>query len=161
MKHKNVTLVSICIIIIIILLGLYLIISSRIKAMYTPNYNLDDFYPYPIKTLGVNEYQVVKVDDEEVIRDYFNSFIRLCLENTSEAYSLLDNDYAIEFYPTLNSFKEYVASITDNYTYMPVFSMYTYLSSNDDTTTYQIKDKNNNIYIFEVEAVMKYTVRFQ
>lgn len=163
MKNKNITIVSLCIVATVILIGAYIIISSRIDAKYTPNYNLDDFYPYPEKKLGVNEYQVVSVDEQEMVKTYFDTYVMSFFEDIDDAYAHLDNDYSLEAFPNIRLFKEKIITITDNFTYLPVFKSYTPIidEENPDLTIYKIKDKKDNVYIFTIEAVMKYTVRFE
>ncbi len=163
MKNKNLTLVSFGIVAITIFIGAYIIISSRIDAKYTPNYNLDDFYPYPEKKLGVNEYQVVKVNEQEMIKTYFDSFAMSLFEDIDGAYAHLENDWGLDNYPNIRLFKEKVITLTNNFTYLPEFKAYTHVTDkeNPDLKIYKVKDKNDNIYIFTIEAVMKYTVRFE
>ncbi len=163
MKNKNITIVSFCIVAFVVFIGAYIIISSRIDAKYTPNYNLDDFYPYPEKKLGVNEYQVVKVSEQEIVKTYFDSFVMSFFEDIDGSYSNLENDYGLDNYPNIRLFKEKVITLTDNFTYLPEFKSFAHMTDeeNPNLIMYKVKDKKDNIYIFTVEAVMKYTVRFE
>lgn len=163
MKNKNITIVSFSIVAIVIFICAYIIISSRIDAKYTPNYNLDDFYPYPEKKLGVNEYQVARVSEQEMVKTYFDSFVMSFFEDIDSAYAHLENDWGLDNYPNIRVFREKVITLTNNFTYLPEFKSFTYMTDeeNPDLKMYKIKDKNDNIYIFTVGAVMKYTVRFE
>ncbi len=161
MKNRNSTIIVIILVIISILVSSYLIISSRIDANYIPNYNLEDFYTFPSKKLGVNEYKVVNVNTEEMAKTYFNYYISLLIENIDLAYEYLSEDYKVETYPNKDFLKKRIAEITENYTEVPTFSSYNV--ENDKKkgiVTYKIKDTNNRLYTFYVEAVMKYSVEF-
>lgn len=158
MKNKNSVMISIILVVLALLLGVYFIVSSRIDAKYTPNYNLDDFYKYPEKTLGVNEYKVVSVQESDMIKTYFSAYARLLMEDINDAYNHLDDNTG-RTYPNIDSFKNKVGSLTNNFTKRPVFSSYT-IENTKENIVYKIKDTRGNIYIFTVEAVMKYTVSF-
>ncbi len=163
MKSKNITIVSIFLVLLFILIGAYMIISSHIDAKYTPNYNLDDFYPYPEKKLGVNEYQVVTVSEQEMIKTHFDAFVMSFFEDIDASYSHIENDWGLENYPNIRLFKEKIITLTDNFTYLPEFHSYAPITDdeNKDLKIYKVKDKKNNVYVFTIEAVMKYTVRFE
>lgn len=158
MKNKSAVLVSSFLVVIIVLIGVYFVISSQIDANYVPNYLLEDFIPFPEKSLGVNEYKVVTVSEEDMIKNYFNSFVSLMLENIDEAYEKLDDETKLDIYKDINSFRIKVEFITVDYAIVPSFAEYSVSSDEDGKKIYIVKDKRNNIYRFIVEAVMKYTV---
>jgi len=161
MKNKNATIVSIVLIIIAALVGVYFIIYSRVKVEYIPNYNLDDTYVFPERIMNVNEYQPVRVTEKDMIKTYFNTYVTLYFEDIDRAYSFLD-DNEVKNYPTIDSFKTKVSLMTNNLTEMPSMKGYT-IESDKKTGNqiYRVKDKNGNITVFIVEAVMKYRVMFE
>ncbi len=158
MKNKNL-LVYIIIIAIMIFIGIYAIINNLIKSEYSPDYTLDDFYIIPNKKIEVNGYTVSTVNDEDMVNTYFNIYTLMLFEDIDKAYSKLNEDYRNKKYPDINSFKNYVSSITDNFTELPQISEY-YIDNKDEKTVYKIIDKNGNKYIFVVTAVMEYEVYF-
>jgi len=157
---KKNTIITLCIIFVIIMTGCYLIINSRIKAQYEPNYLLEDFYVKPERKMNVNEYKVVKVEENEMVEIYFNTYISLLLENFSLAYAYLDEESQLEQFPNLDSFRNKVSHITNSFSITPKIDRYD-LKTEDDKKIYTISDKNGNIYEFQVDAVMKYTVSFK
>lgn len=155
---KNNKVITIILILIMILLGAYFIISSRIDAKYQPNYTLEDFYEMPKRKVGVNEYTVASVDEEDMVVTYFNTYVMMFFENIDEAYSLLDEYSSLETYPNIEEFKKKVSSLTVGFTEIPKINEYSISKDDDGHTVYTVSDKKGNIYTFTIEAVMKYTV---
>lgn len=123
-----------------------------------PNYLLEDFVPFPEKTIGVNEYKVVSVTKEDMIKTYFNTFTNMMINNPIEAYEKLDEEAKLDLYKNLNEFEIKVNFLTADYQIIPAFDSYSVSSDDESNTIYIVKDKRNNTYRFTVKAVMKYTV---
>lgn len=148
--------------IIVIFLGIaiYAIASSKIKSSFVPNYDLDDFYIVPKKNMQINEYSVVKVQKEDMIKKYFNTFISMMFGETDYSYNFVNSEYKkIKFNNDIQIYRDFVVNITDNYQIYPKIKEYRE-ETRDNLTIYEIKDTNNNIYIFAVEGTMKYSVYF-
>lgn len=160
MKNRPIVKVSVFLIIIIVSIGAYVLIGSRIKTKYTPNYLLDDFVPFPQKKVGVNEYRVASVSDSDMIKMYFNMYIGELLENIESAYQRLDDESKLEVFPNIDSFRSKVVLLTNDYKVVPEFSGYTTSKADDGKVLYIVKDKRDNIYTFRIDAAMKYTVTF-
>lgn len=156
---KNVNVVSIVIIIFFVLLGAYIIISNRIGDAFEPNYTLEDFYTIPRKEVGVNEYTPVLTTEEDMVKTYFNTYVSLLFESLSTAYSLLDSS-ELEKFPNLETFKKYASDLTDDFKELPRIKDYK-IETIDGKKIITIGDANFNRYIFTIEAVMKYTVKFE
>lgn len=156
---KKINIVSLVLIFIIIILGSYFIISSRIDAKYEPNYTLEDYYKKPIKKVGVNSYTVSQVSSEDMIKTYFSTYTSMLYEDIESAYSHLDKKEKIK-YPNLSFFKNKVSNLTKDFTELPKLKTYD-IGKEDDKTIYKMSDEHGNVYIFKIEAVMKYTVSFQ
>lgn len=160
MKNKNLTVVSIILVLIAVLTGVYFVLSSRIKVNYTPNYALKDGR-VPKEKQEINEYKVFNVTLEDMARTYFNSYITLMFEDINEAYNILE-DTTQDLYPNVESFKQKANLLTDNFTHYPVFKAYkTETDKDEEVDIYKVKDSNNNIYTFKVKSVMNYKVNLE
>lgn len=157
--NKNNRIVTICVIVVFVMIGVYVFISSNITKEHTPNYNLDDFYVLPKRKLGVNEYKPVQVSDEDMVKTYFNNYVICFLEDPDRAYSYLSAN-AKKIYPTISAFKAHLSAITQNFTTLPEIDRYEYVSSKEAKVV-KISDKSGYRYTFTIEAVMKYTVDFE
>ncbi len=157
---KKINIVSIVLIAIIVCIGGYFIISSRIDAKYTLDYSLDNYYKMPPKKLGVNEYTVSSVTREDMVKTYFNRYITMMIENAENAYLYVDEDEKNSKFPSLQIFKKHVEYLTDNYERLPKLKTYD-IGKEDEYLIYKMSDDKGNIYIFKIEAVMKYSVSFQ
>lgn len=154
---KKNTFIALSISIIMIIVGMYILINRKIKVEYIPNYQLEDYYTSPTKNLNVNEYRVLKINDTDMIELYFTHYTTLFFDNISKAYSYLNEEAQLEQYPNLEVFKDKVSTLTNNFMEMPRIDRYE-ITNQKDKKIYTISDKNGNIYEFQVEAVMKYTV---
>lgn len=159
--NKNNRIITIAVILVFASIGAYFIISSRINNEYLPNYNLDDFYVIPNKKVGVNEYKAAQVNDEDMVRTYFNTYTMMLFEDINRAYTYV-GEKTRKFYPNIMSFRIIAGNLTKNFTELPQIDRYE-ISNEKDTNNQIIKvsDKTGHIYVFTVEAVMKYTVDFE
>ncbi len=156
---KKINIVSIVLIVVIFIIGGYFIISSRIDAKYEPNYTLDDYYKKPVKKVGVNNYTVSQVSNEDMVKTYFSAYTTSFFEDIEDAYIHLDSKEKTK-YKNIDEFKKKVGSLTKDFTILPKLKTYD-INKEDDKVIYQMSDEVGNIYIFKIEAVMKYTVSFE
>lgn len=156
---NNSTKVTIIFVSIFILIGVYLLINRTINSNYTPAYEKEDFYTIPDRKLAINEYKNVSISNEDMIKKYFNIFISNIFNNREASYNLLDNDYKESKYPTYGMYLNYLNTITDNFTSLPSMSKYR-IDEENGKIKYVVIDKKNYEYVFIIEAVMKYKVRF-
>ena len=140
-------------------IGIYIVANNSIRGTYTPDYNLDDFYEMPTKKVAVNEYRVVTKSEKEMLNIYFNTYITEIFENVDESYNRLDEDYRNKKFGGLNSYKNYLSSITKGFTSVPEIDKY-YISNLKEETIYTVIDKNGNKYIFKIRGVMVFDVFF-
>ena len=148
--------------IILIFLGIaiYAIVSSKIESSFVPNYELEDFYVIPKKNMQVNEYTVASIQKEEIVKIYFNTFISMMMEETDYSYNFVNSEYRkIKFNNDIQNYRDFVVNISDNYQTFPKIKEYSE-EIGDNLVVYEIKDTNNNTYIFAVEATMKYSFYF-
>lgn len=156
---KNSTKMIIIIVSVFLFIGIYVLINSRINYVYNPTYNVDDFYTIPDRKMLINEYKNVTVRDDDMAKKYFNSFFGMVFDDTEKSYDLLEDDYKEEYYPTYGKYLAYIKTITSDFSKYPRMSKYK-KNKSDKEISYVVLDENNNKYIFIVEAVMKYKIKF-
>lgn len=142
---------------IFVIIGAYVIFKYNINSAFEPNYTLKDYYVVPKKEVQVNEYNVVTVSKEQLANTYFSTFNNMIVTNISSAYSKLNTEYRQKKFPTIESFNEYINTITNNYLNMPKMKSYVY-SKVGDKTVIKIRDMSNNLYIFSTSGIMVYDI---
>ncbi len=161
MMNKNNRVVTLAVILIFAAIGAYVVIGSRIHSEYVPNYQLEDFYIAPSRKMGINEYKPASVTDEDMVITYFNTFVVCLIEDMERAYGHL-SEKGRKLYPNMLSFRILVSNLTDGFTELPRIDSYEMSKDKDtDRQIIKISDKNGHIYVFTIEAVMKYTVDFE
>jgi len=102
-----------------------------------------------------NEFQLSNITNETLIRRYFIDYKDKLLNNTEEAYSLLDSETKKE-YPNYSDFKSYVV---DNVDYFKRAYIVKYdIKKKGSITHYVVVDQFDNKYTFMSKAVLLYTV---
>lgn len=104
----------------------------------------------------LNTYRSVSATFEEITKYYFNMYKQLSFGAPEIAYKLLDEEYRNKRFENVDNFKKYVQNNHDNIKSLQAnqFSTNTY----DTYTEYIIKDKYNNIYIFD-DYKKEYSIR--
>lgn len=101
-----------------------------------------------------NAYEYAKVNDDDIIKDYYNNYKKLILGYPEKAYELLEEEYKKVRFPTLDSFKKY---IQENKKQISKSNVQKYqISTNDEKKQFICADQNNNYYIFQEEEILKY-----
>lgn len=152
-KHK----IYIIIIISLIVVGTIILIL-HLSSNRVITYVEDDEDINFLKNYQVNEFIPVYITEDQMARIYFNDYINKMLYNKSEAYELLADDVKRNTYPTLQDYTEAVRSLEERASGF-VFANYS-VETKDTNKIYYIQDNNNNSYVFDVTAVMVYSVRF-
>lgn len=159
--NKNNRVVTFVIILIFAAIGIYFVVSSRIDVEYAPNNDVEDYYAIPNRKTGVNEYKPASVTEEDMVRTYFNSYVLLLVEDLPRAYAHL-SEKSRGFYPNSVAFRVLAANLTSNFTELPQIDRYEISKEkNAEIQTIKVSDTKGHIYVFTVEAVMKYTVDFE
>ena len=109
-----------------------------------------------IQNNGSNKFQFTNVDDEDLINNYLNNYEDEIVNNLSDSYLMLDEDYRNARFGTVEEYENYMK---DNMQYMLsiVFTKYK-REDKDGYTEYICIDKDNNYYIFKEKAVMDYSI---
>lgn len=105
---------------------------------------------------GNNTFEYEAVSDEEMCRKYLEDFRQKELNNPEEAYSMLDEEYRNERFPTFEEFQEYVNSCRDMIQYSSL-SKYD-VEIKDNYTEYILVDNYNNSYTIRTTGIWDYTI---
>ncbi len=107
-----------------------------------------------------------RLDEQEIVKLYFNDYIEKALYYPEEAYNLLDKEYAKAKFGEIKEYKSYLRQrvnqlkILDVYTDTQEVAQIEKYSSKAYSSykQYICVDSYNNYYIFNVTGAMKYTV---
>ncbi|MBQ9072530.1 MAG: hypothetical protein IJY25_05185 [Bacilli bacterium] len=147
MKDSPIKIFIIVVVLLSIFTGAYLLIKHFIE---------DDSLEYEeyLKNYEVNEYIATYVTDEDMARRYLNDYIHNMYFDIEYAYSLLDEEYRNKKFGSLESYKNYVYSLTYSTYQMERY----YKTSKDGYLIFGVYDNNGNIFIFKTKGVMQYKV---
>lgn len=106
---------------------------------------------------GNNTFELKIMTDEEVCRMYYQRFSKLEIENTEEAYELLDKDYRQERFPSYQDYEKYVEAYQKTIT-EGILSKYS-VDYQDDYTEYVLVDTYQNSYTLRAKGVLDYTIK--
>ena len=114
----------------------------------------DDETEIPNK--GNNAFKYESVSNVDMYRKYLEDFRQKELNNPEEAYSMLDEEYRNERFPTFEEFQEYVNSCRDMIQYSSL-SKYD-VEIKDNYTEYILVDNYNNSYTIRTTGIWDYTI---
>ena len=114
----------------------------------------DDETEIPNK--GNNAFKYESVSNVDMCRKYLEDFRQKELNNPEEAYSMLDEEYRNERFPTFEEFQEYVNSCRDMIQYSSL-SKYD-VEIKDNYTEYILVDNYNNSYTIRTTGIWDYTI---
>ena len=105
---------------------------------------------------GNNIFEYEAVSDEEMCRKYLEDFRQKELNNPEEAYSMLDEEYRDERFPTFEDYQEYLNNCREMIQYS-VLSQYD-VEIYEDYTEYILVDNYNNSYTIRTTGIWEYTI---
>ena len=105
---------------------------------------------------GNNIFEYEAVSDEEMCRKYLEDFRQKELNNPEEAYSMLDEEYRNERFPTFEDYQEYLNNCREMIQYS-VLSQYD-VEIYEDYTEYILVDNYNNSYTIRTTGIWEYTI---
>ena len=105
---------------------------------------------------GNNTFEYEAVSDEEMCRKYLEDFRQKELNNPEEAYSMLDEEYRNERFPTFEDYQEYLNNCREMIQYS-VLSQYD-VEIYEDYTEYILVDNYNNSYTIRTTGIWEYTI---
>lgn len=109
-----------------------------------------------IKPNGYNNFINVKATDEYIVSQYFSEYKMKLLNNTNEAYELLNDEYRKKRYNDFEEFKQYT-EINKNEIKMAEIDKYQ-TTENDGKKNYVCIDKDEKYYIFTPVSMTEYEV---
>lgn len=117
------------------------------KKSYSKIENNDNF----------NKYSYARVDDAEMTAKYFRQYQNSLINDTEEAYNILEKEYKEKRFGNYETFKHYVEK---NIQELSKAHIEQYLvNKSNDSKEYVCKDQNENIYIFKATSVANYAVQ--
>lgn len=103
-----------------------------------------------------NEFNYQSISTEQLLQIYLNDYRNNCLTNAQVAYELLNEEYRKIKFPTLN---EYIKYLSEKKEEIKQAKLNKYSINNySEFKEYIIQDQFGNYYIFNVTAVMEYTI---
>ncbi len=151
---NNKKVIIICIILILLSLITFFIIKKK--------NNSDEYYFYDdssklLKDYKINEVIPIFVNTEQIVKKYLAEYVNFMLYYPEKAYELLDEEYKIENFDNLESFKKYINSIKSLKLEHAEVSKYS-VGIYKDKSVYYIVDNSGNNYKFIEESLMDYSV---
>ena len=114
----------------------------------------NDIENIPIK--GNNIFEYVRYSDEDMALEYIKYYNELLKDNVEKAYSLLDQEYKNNKFPTIEKFKEYASEKkVENDLNISEFSY----TKEDNYQKYTIKDNYGYYYLIKETAIMEFSVQ--
>ena len=152
--YKNKFVIT-AILIVIVILAYYFIRDYRAsKTIYQSR--MDDEYISIPKTYGVNEYVIVDVSNDTLIKNYFTDFKVSVQNDINESYSKLDEEYRNKKFSNIEDYKKYIQGLDLNNAKPAKYN----IISEGEYKIYIVYDNRNNLYIFKVKGVMQYKLYF-
>ena len=105
---------------------------------------------------GNNTFEYKRVSNEDMCSKYLKDFSEMEINDTQKAYSMLDEEYRGERFPTFEDFEEYV-SLCREIIQNSALSSYN-VEYYDDYTEYIFTDNYNNYYTVKTDGVAEYTI---
>ncbi len=105
---------------------------------------------------GNNTFEYTTISGEDACRMYLKDFVQKELNNPEEAYSMIDEEYKQERFPTFADYQEYVngyRTVLEN----AVLSQYS-VEIKDDYVEYILVDNYNTSYTVRAKGVWDYTI---
>lgn len=145
-NNKEFRNVVIFVVILLVFIGVYMLLDKYLNKEEKP----EEF----LKNYEVNEYIPTYVSDEDLTKIYLNEYVHIMYSDVERAYELLDKEYKEKKFGSLDSFKEYVNSLTYSNYKLDRF----YVKPNGKYIIYGAFDTNGNVFIFKTNGIMQYTV---
>lgn len=150
----NKKIIYICITIILLFVGGYYFIDLYKKN--TSEVILDNL-DEEIKSYEANEYIPVYMTEEEMMKKYLTDFKNTMISNPSEAYNLLNEEYRIYKYGSVDNFISYINEIKSVAFYQLSVDKYDVKYVNGKKV-FDILGTDGNRYIIKELSIMNYEV---
>lgn len=139
------------VLVIIGLLVFYGIKIYRSKKTLVPTNNYINYTMNP-KTYGVNEYNLVNINDRQLAAIYLNDYRNYLKNNIDQAYELLNEEYRSKKFNNIQEFKDYINSININTMSVEKYNI------SDDKKIIDVYISDNDRFIFKIKSILEYEV---
>ena len=120
-------------------------------------YNKSNDTEKNINNNGNNVFYNSNIDVQKISVEYLNLYKFLTLADPQITFNMMTEEYRNKRFGTLDNYKQY---IKDNYEEFVGIYANKYLTNNTDKAIqYVVKDQYENLYIFDVESTMNYTIK--
>lgn len=110
-----------------------------------------------IEQNGNNQYSIPTLNNENIVRDHINQYKRLVLAVPEVIYEKFDETYRNERFGSLENFQNYISKNADE---IKSISLDEYLvNTYEGYTQYIGRDKYDNVYIFNENSVLDFTIQ--
>lgn len=104
-----------------------------------------------------NQYSIPTLNNENIVRDHINQYKRLVLAVPEVIYEKFDETYRNERFGSLENFQNYISKNADE---IKSISLDEYLvNTYEGYTQYIGRDKYDNVYIFNENSVLDFTIQ--
>lgn len=104
-----------------------------------------------------NQFKNIVQNEEQIVSDYINLYKRYALGNPQIAYNYFDEEYRDKRFESIENYKAYVENNEEE---IRSLEGYQYQVNNyEGYTQYVCKDKYENVYIFNEESIMNFTIQ--
>jgi len=145
--------IFVCILLIIVVLGLYYLNNFKNNRGDGLGYEAD----IEISRYDANQYIPIYMTEEDIIKKYLNDFKNLMIYDIEEAFYTLNEEYRTLKYDNINDFIEYVNSIKGVSLYNLSVDKYV-VKSIDGNKFFDVEASNGERYIFKEISIMNYEV---
>ena len=120
-------------------------------------YNKENDTEKTIKNNGNNIFYDSNIDVQKISVEYLNLYKFLTLADPQITYNMMTEEYRNKRFGTLDNYKQYVK---DNYEdFVGMYANKYLINNTDKAIQYVIQDQYENLYIFDVESTMNYTIK--
>lgn len=112
---------------------------------------------YEIVENSDNKFKIKTIDEEDIIKEYFDSYKKIILGKPELSYQYLDEEYRNKRFSNINKYKEF-SDKNINTIKSANISKYA-ITKYDNFVEYACVDQYENYYIFKVKNVMDYTLK--
>lgn len=110
-----------------------------------------------IENLEYNSIEYIHVTDKQIAQKYFENYIQMMIDNSKQAYTVLEKEYQNKRFDTYEIYNKY---IQENISYLEQAKLESIsIKEYDNYKKYICKDQYRNVYVFKEIAVMDYTVQ--
>ena len=110
-----------------------------------------------IQKNSYNETYIMQITDYQICLELFNDYKNTIENNPEKAYELLDQEYKIKRFGTLENYLKYINSIKDKLS-NAILKEYS-IQNGEANNQYICVDQIGNYYIFEQNEMMNYTLK--